>query len=311
MKPKITTEGRESVSKEVQSSDSAPSGQPGRLDDKATSASPATFIAQISDTHVVDPENPEPLFVPNNERFKDAVTRIEKETPRLHAVLATGDLTNGGQLPQYAAVTEMLEHLTIPFLPIPGNHDDRDGLRVTFPDMPWADAAHASWVMTVNEHVRIIGLDSTDPGVHGAAFDDEREAWLSDVLANTQQDGVQTILAMHHPPFSSEIQWMDRSGFEGRDRLTGVLQDSGISRIFCGHLHRPMQSVVAGVPAQVGLSTIWQVALDLGDNPEVQLIDGPCGYQIHRFSGSESVSHVRYIATEAEPFRPDWADKYN
>ncbi len=297
------------MSEEIQPAKTAPSGQNGQSNGERPAVRPATFIAQISDTHVIDPENHEPLFVPNNERFKDAVSSIERETPRLHAVLATGDLTNWGRQPQYAALAEMLESLTIPFLPIPGNHDHRDRFRATFPDMPWADADHASWVTTVNDHVRIIGLDSTNPGAHGAAFDDEREAWLSDVLADTQPDGVQTILALHHPPFSSEIQWMDRSGFEGRDRLIGVLQDSGISRIFCGHLHRPMQSVVAGIPAQVGLSTIWHVALNLEDDADIQLINGPAGYQIHRFSGSESVSHVRYIATEAEPFRPAWADE--
>ncbi len=271
---------------------------------------PVTFVAQVSDLHIIDPHDNEPLFVPNNERLSKAVAGIASEDPTIHAVLATGDLTNWGRVGQYDALDDLLATLQTPFLPIPGNHDDRDSIRARFPDLPWADAAHASWEVTVNNHVRIIGLDSTNPGESGALFDSEREAWLSDILARTPAAGVQTVLALHHPPFLSEIHWMDRTGFLNLHRLVAVLEGSGISRIFCGHLHRPVQSVVAGIPAQVGLSTVWHVALGLEDKAKIRLINDPAGYQIHRFDGPNSVSHTRYINTTEEPFRPDWAAEY-
>lgn len=282
-----------------------------RVSGSIRESGPTTFVAQISDTHVIDPENHKPLFVPNNERFSQAIAGVTAEDPEIHAVLGTGDLTNWGKVEEYDALASLLTPLQIPFLPIPGNHDDRHHIRTYFPDLPWADAAHASWDVTVNDHVRIIGLDSTNPGESGALFDADREAWLSDALAQTQPPGVQTVLALHHPPFLSEIHWMDRTGFVNLDRLVGVLEGSGIKRIFCGHLHRPIQSVVAGIPAQVGLSTVWHVALGLEDKAKIRLINDPAGYQIHRFQGDTSVSHTRYINTVEQPFRPDWADEYN
>ena len=48
---------------------------------------------------------------------------------------------------------ELVEPLTTPLLPTPGNHDDRDLMRSTIPDMPWVDAEHASWVTTVRSGI--------------------------------------------------------------------------------------------------------------------------------------------------------------
>lgn len=280
----------------------------GSIESLTSLGSSGTYVAQLTDMHVIDPERHDELFVPVNERLHEAVTGIEAETPNMDAVLATGDLTNWGRAEQYDHLVGLLSDLTTPVLAIPGNHDDRDRLRHYFPDLPWADAEHASWDVTVNNHVRIIGLDSTIPDEDGAEFDNDREEWLCDMLAKSPQDGVtQTVLALHHPPFSSGIQWMDKSGFVGLDRLKSVLKDSGIDRILCGHLHRPVQSVVSGIPAMVGISTIQHVALDFSDDASVSLINDPAGYQIHRFQGDESVTHTRYIDTDWSAYTPAWA----
>ncbi len=274
-------------------------------------SSQTTFIAHLSDTHITGDDEDEESFVDANSRLGEAVTRIAVEVPSMHAILATGDLTNWGYRSQYRELLTLLAPLVAPVLAIPGNHDDRDNLREHFPLLPWADATHASWDVTINGHVRVIGLDSTIPGQSGASFDTERESWLCDVLSKATEPGVlTTILALHHPPFLSGIQWMDQSGFQHLNRLIGVLTNSGIDRIFCGHLHRPIQSVVAGIPAQVGLSTVQHVALNLDRDAGVALINDPAGYQIHRFQDRNSLSHTRYIATGEQTYRPNWADEF-
>lgn len=267
-----------------------------------------TYVVQLTDMHVIDPLNHDELFVDVNGRMAEAVTAINAETPVIDVVLATGDLTNWGRVEQYEQLMDLLGPLEAPVLAIPGNHDDRSRLRGCFPDLPWVDASHASWDMVVNNHIRIIGLDSTVPGEGGAAFDAEREAWLSDALAQEPGEGVeQTILAMHHPPFLSGIQWMDDSGFENLDRLVSILDESSIDRILCGHLHRPVQSAVGGIPAMVGVSTVQHIALDFAEDAPIALIKDPAGYQIHRFDGDQSLTHTRYIAYGEEAFTPDWA----
>ncbi len=264
----------------------------------------ATLIAQLTDTHVVDPASDEHLFVDNNGRLAEAVARINAEQPAPHAVLITGDLANWGQPGEYAALKALLEPLVAPVLVIPGNHDDRDRTRTLFPELPWAEGDHASWVVTIGD-VRLVGLDSTKRGHGGGEFDEERERWLRSVLSEPF-DGP-TVLAMHHPPFASGIDWMDAAGFDGLDQLAQVLSDHPVERILCGHLHRPMHSTIAGVSATVGLSTIQHVALDLEPAAVVSLINDPVGYHLHAFDGTGIVSHTRYIATGEEAYVPDWA----
>lgn len=284
----------------------------------------AVLIGQLTDTHVVEPDTDERLYVDNNQRLATAVSMLNAESPTLDAVLATGDLVNWGRADEYEALVELLAPLDAPLLPIPGNHDDRDRIRASFPDMPWADASHASWVHHI-DGVRIIGLDSTIPEASGAAFDDARDEWLRRVLAPTG-DTLPTILAMHHPPFVTGIGWMDKSGFEGLDRLAATLADSQldrVDRIVCGHFHRPMTAAIAGVTAQVGLSTVQHVDLDLAPEAPIKLVLDPPGYQIHHISGAGTassppgseaefcmVSHTRYLETGHDGFIPYWADSH-
>jgi 3',5'-cyclic AMP phosphodiesterase CpdA len=263
------------------------------------------LIAHLTDTHVlaagaVDGER----HVDNNGRLAQAVATIGAETPPMRAVLATGDLTNDGQTAEYEELGRLLAPLSIPVLPIPGNHDDRDRVRATFPDVPWVDAAHASWVTTV-DHVRIVGLDSVRPGEPGAEFDTDRERWLRGVLGEPHDRP--TVLAVHHPPFTTGIAWMDASGFVGLDRLEATLRDHPVDRVVCGHLHRPIASTIAGIPVQVGLSTVQHVELGLAADAPIELILDPVGYQILRIDGAAIVTHTRYIDTGQLPFRPSWA----
>ncbi len=284
------------------------------------------LIAQLTDTHVLDPDAdghvPEEVYVDNNGRLATAVASLNAEAPAMAVVLGTGDLTNWGRPGEYARLGELLAPLTVPFLALPGNHDDRDRLRATFPETPWIDAAHASWVTIVDtdadaagadagagaDPVRIVGLDSTLPGEPGAAFDAEREVWLRSVLSEAH-DGV-TLLALHHPPFATGVGWMDDSGFVGLDRLEAVLTDHPVDKVVCGHFHRPVSSTIAGIPVQVGMSTVQHVDLDLAPGAGVSLIVDPIGYQIHRVAGRSVVTHTRYIDTGHQRIIPSWADDF-
>ena len=273
---------------------------------------PPLLIAQLTDSHVVIPGTDEELFVDNNERLASAVRQVNKESPHMSAVLATGDLTNWGHQAEYETLAALLRPITVPILPIPGNHDDRDLMRAAFPDIPWVDASHASWSMVIEgagtASVRIIGLDSSIPDEPGAEFDAEREEWLRATLRD--QVDAPTILAVHHPPFITGIGWMDRSGFSGLGRLEAVLTEYPVDRIACGHLHRPITSSIAGIPAQVGLSTVQHIDLDLSPDAGISLIHEPVGYQVLRISDSGIVVHTRYTESDESPFVPKWAAEF-
>ncbi len=277
----------------------------------------ATHFAQLTDTHIVGSEHAHragtdadhPLDP--NRRLRLAVDSINSERVPISAVLVTGDLANDGRPEEYEAVAELLEPLRAPLLAIPGNHDVRSSVRALCPDLPWADADHASWSI-VHDGITIIGLDTTHLGEHGAQFDDERATWLTEALEAADRAGLPTLVAMHHPPFRSGISWMDRSGFSGMEHFTHIIAEHSVDRILCGHMHRPMNALVGGTIAQVGISTVQHVALELdeGEPGPLMMIDGPPGYLVHRFHGGTWVSHTRYIDRDAKPFVPSWADEH-
>lgn len=269
------------------------------------------LIGQLTDTHVTAPlgEDSE-LYVDNNGRLAAAIDSINAESPILNALLVTGDLTDSAHPDAYAALAGELGRVVARVLVLPGNHDLRSSVRDTFPDSGWVDGDHASWVHDI-DGVRVIGLDSTRPGFHGGEFDDERADFLDRTLA-VRHDGP-TLLAMHHPPFVTGIDWMDDAGFVGLDRFAERLaaHPGIVDRIVCGHLHRPAVSSVAGVVAQVGMSTVQHVALALGAGGGPALIQDPVGYQIHRVVRDSVVTHARYIDTGEAAFVPDWANGYD
>jgi Icc protein len=258
------------------------------------------LIAQITDTHVVDPDGDDELWVDNNGRLAEALDSVAAERPPVDALLATGDLTNDGGSAEYDTLVSMLAGVSVPLLVLAGNHDDRAAIRERFEHLPWVDAEHASWVTTI-AHVRVVGLDSSMPGREGAVFDDDRGAWLRSVLSE-EVDGP-TILATHHPPFETGIAWMDRAGFEGVERLAAVLTDHPVERVVCGHLHRPITASISGIPVQVAPPTVQSVLLDLAPSSSPAIIRDPAGYLVHRVDGGEIVSHTRFIATGESPIR--------
>lgn len=259
------------------------------------------ILAQLSDTHVLAHGEEFPCGVDHNRQLDAAVEAINAEPRQPVGVLATGDLTNSGLKTQMSELTTRLDQLSAPVLAIPGNHDNQADFRSTF-NMPWDSAEHLSWSVEIDE-LRILGLDVTVPGEDYAIFDEAREQWLRDRL---QEDPARpTAIAMHQPPFLTGIEWMDSTAISNRDRFIATLSDfSCVSRIFCGHLHRPVQTTVGHVTASVGISTIYHVALDLTEGSSVQLIRDPAGYQLHCWLEGQWVSHTRYIGRSESAFTP-------
>ena len=262
------------------------------------------LLAQVTDTHVLHPESDEPTLVDHYQRLEQAVESLNAEDPVPEAVLLTGDLTNNAEPGEIETLLAGLAPLTIPTLALPGNHDDRTEIRNSF-DMPWAADDNLSWVVEL-DGLTLIGLDTTVPGAHHGDFDPPRQAWLADALERTASKP--TAIAMHHPPFASGIQWMDRSMLRNADVFAEMVGSaSHLTRIFCGHLHRQVTTSVGGVLTSVGPSTVHHIELNTADGAPIQLICDPTGYHLHHFDGTGWVTHTRYIDTDATPITPHWA----
>lgn len=187
------------------------------------------LIAQLSDPHI-DTARPEKAAA-----FARAVAHLRALPMRPDALLVTGDCAEHGHPDEYAQFMTLLRPLDMPVHVIPGNHDDRAGLRALFPSGHDA-LPHFMQYTVENLPVRLIGLDTQRPGQGGGELDDARLEWLDARLHEQPQRP--TLLFMHHPPLVSGLDIMDTIGLRGSERLCDiVLRYPHVARLVAGHVH--------------------------------------------------------------------------
>jgi 3',5'-cyclic AMP phosphodiesterase CpdA len=265
------------------------------------------LIAQITDVHIgFDPGNPDEL---NMQRLRVVIDRLVAGPNRPDLLLMSGDLTESGDAQSYARLAEAVSVCPFPTWAMVGNHDDRTALLAAFPQTPSADG-FVHYVLEL-DGLRIIVLDTLEPGRHGGAFCEARVAWLRAQLA--ADTVTPTYIAMHHPPFESGITWLDSSAGEAwiarfATAVAGFLQIKGI---IAGHLHRVIHTVWNGIAITVCKSTAPAVALDLSPiDPDVPdrrelITDEPPGYALHRWDGQQLITHFESVAAHTALARFD------
>ena len=213
-------------------------------------------------------------------------------------------MTDGGQPDCYHRIRDLVADCPFPVYVIPGNHDSRDEMLAAFPECPTADG-FAQFAIECDDGaghpLRILCLDSFEPGRHGGAFCEVRAAWLAKELAD--HPDTPTLIFMHHPPVVAGIDWMDPRPSENwfkRFHETVAGHDQIIS-IQAGHLHRPLHSVVEGIPLSVTPAVAPAVALDLrpmdvdtADSRPIVAAEPPF-YSLHLWRDGALVSHFQPV----------------
>lgn len=258
------------------------------------------LIAQMTDIHIgFDPDaRPEEL---NRQRFRATLDRLLEQPNTPDMLLLTGDITDRGDADSFAKTAQMLEKCPFPVLPLVGNHDTREQLLAAFPDTPTNDGFVQYSLL--QEGLLIIALDTREPGRHGGAFCERRQAWLSQTLAANK--GTPTVIFMHHPPIISGIRWMDPLAGEPwlvrlADALEGYAEQ--VQAIHCGHLHRPLVGRFCGIPVSVTPSVAPLVSMDMrpisaeeSDNRAL-ITTEPAAYALHRWADGQLVSHYERVS---------------
>ncbi len=256
------------------------------------------LIAQITDTHVgFEPEAGENEF--NFVRFRNVLGHLLNQPVRPDMLILSGDLTDGGQAECYGRIRNLVQDCPFPVHVIPGNHDSREEMLRAFPDCPTADG-FAQFAIECRG-LRVLCLDSFEPGRHGGAFCEIRAAWLAREL--DEHPDTPTILFLHHPPVVAGIDWMDPKPNEPwfkrfHDTVAGHKQ---IVSIQAGHLHRPLHSMVEGIPLSVTPAVAPAVALDLrpldiddADRRPIVAAEPPF-YSLHLWRDGTLVSHFQPV----------------
>lgn len=255
------------------------------------------LIAQITDIHIgFDPGNAEEY---NMLRLRTVIERLVDGPNRPDLLLMSGDLTEFGDAESYARLREAISSCPFPVWPMAGNHDERGPLLAAFPHVPASDG-FVQYVLE-GQGLRLIVLDTLEPGRHGGAFCETRAAWLKVQLE--AEPATPTVIAMHHPPFESGIAWLDGSEDEPwmlrfAEAIAGHAQVQGV---IAGHLHRTIHTVWNGVAMTVCKSTAPAVGLDLSPvDPErpdgrALITDELPGYALHYWNGRRFITHFEAV----------------
>ncbi len=210
------------------------------------------------------------------------------------AVLVTGDIAHTGSDVEYEQARTLIERLDAPIFVLPGNHDDRARLRRCF-RMPDTGRADLSYVADLGG-VRLVALDTQNPGHDSGSFDSERQRWLAATLAEDSE--TPTLLAMHHPPLLTGVSAMDKIGMPDEDRKAFaeiVGRHQNVQLIAAGHVHRLITATLGGAAMVAIPSTTLQIALDFVD-ASLRLVSEPPCVAIHLLVDGRLVSHLAPVS---------------
>jgi Icc protein len=202
-----------------------------RLSGKIHQISPLT-IAQVTDIHLFHKENHKLLGMQTLDSFYTAIERLKELRNEIDLLLLTGDLSSDGSAESYEYLQNLLKSLNIPTYWLPGNHDKPDVM---------GSVLGLGLISKRKSFIRggwhFILLDSSVAEcVHGY-LNSQTLNWLDSEL--TQVANLPTVVALHHPPFLVNSQWLDRSNLQNPDALFTVLdRHPQVHLVLSGHIHQ-------------------------------------------------------------------------
>jgi len=261
------------------------------------------IIAQLSDPHVVAPDGLLYGRVETGGMLARAVEELNRLDPLPDIVVITGDLVDKGEPVEYEHLRRLLAPLAMPVFVIPGNHDARGPLRAAFGGDGYLPPDGFLQYAVEDLPVRLVAVDTLIPGEGGGELCADRLAWLDRTLAAAPRRP--TVVLMHHPPFLTGIERMDRAGLRDTDAFAAVVaRHPQIERILCGHLHRAIDRRFASTVAGTAPSTAHQIRFDIRSGAPLGFVFEPPGYQLHLWrEDSGLVSHTAVFGDWPGPYR--------
>lgn len=269
-------------------------------------------IAQASDFHIC--KNGEYAYEVSDSlsglsRF---IKNINKLPFPIDFLAVTGDLSSDGSISSYEIIKKHLEKINIPYYLIPGNHDKKKNMAEVFKEHEYLQNIIDGRLIYsfFIDNKKIIFLDSASDDESEGGGGNLTEGVLEALEAelNTKKE---TIVFLHHPPFSTGIGFMDKQCFKNRKKLLEVLKNTGnIILIGCGHIHREIFVKKEGLNICTAPSTAMQLELNLNKNAPGDFVLETAGYLIHRTALNNDAFSEIMSYTVRIPGKPEEEIKY-
>lgn len=198
------------------------------------------LIAQITDTHLFAESQETLLGVPTAESLSAVIEQIQTFNPQPDRLLLTGDLSQDETLASYQQLYRTIQPLNIPTYWVPGNHDEPELMETVLTTPPiYGDKSFqcGGW--------QFLLLNSRVAGKVSGHLSQESLSWLD---AQLQQTNLPTLVALHHPPFVVNANWLDQSRLQNSEQLFKVLDHyPQVQLVLFGHIHQDFRRDRAGV----------------------------------------------------------------
>lgn len=210
-------------------------------------------LLQLSDCHLLAYPGQTLMGVDTEGSFREVLSYLQTTAtwpPDL--ILLTGDLV---QEPKPAAYQRLLHNLTpleVPWVALPGNHDDPKVMA----EVLCRNGQHcAKRILT--KTWQIVCLNSHLPGSAGGKLPASELEFLT--LSLKQAPDSPTLIAVHHPPLSIHSAWMDTMGLaNGQELLALIARFPQVKGVIFGHVHQAFAGYWQKVPLWSTPSTCFQ-----------------------------------------------------
>lgn len=201
-------------------------------------------LIQLTDIHLTAPGKTiagrDPIA-----NLDKALDHACKAHPDAELIVITGDLSDWGETEDYKHLKDRIGGLPIPVELCIGNHDDRETMLMTFPELKGEGGfVHRSF--RLSQGLGIV-IDTWGEDTHAGHFCAERAGWLDQTLTNA---GEPAWIFMHHNPVPTGIGPMDKIMLLDHELFGAVIRKHAatIRHIFHGHCHLPLSGSLHGVP---------------------------------------------------------------
>ncbi|AUC62430.1 Icc protein [Cyanobacterium sp. HL-69] len=188
-------------------------------------------LIQITDTHLLD--NPEEFLRGQNPWYNLQAVLEQVKSRQPDGLLLTGDLADGGSRVAYEYLLKAMGEFSCPIYWLHGNHDNVKLLGQMLPSskgLGYQAIDLGFW--------RLLLLDSVLMGAKfgGGYIEKAQLEWLRQELG--QQTDKVTIIALHHHPIPTGIDWVDQIGVENGNDLVSLLHSfPQVRLVLFGHIH--------------------------------------------------------------------------
>lgn len=189
-------------------------------------------LVQITDTHLQGEANGKLLGMDTDRSLQAVLDLVRSEQPVIDLVLGTGDLSNHGERGAYERLLEYFAGLGSQHVWLPGNHDDRAVmLEVAGETRLAGEIRLGGW--------QIVLLDSQLPGQVGGHLGGEELARLESVLAAGREEGLHSLICLHHQPVPIGCTWLDQQKVDDAADFFRIVDASpAVKAVIWGHVHQ-------------------------------------------------------------------------